>query len=314
MEAAGRLSIRESYAVFWLLQRAQAAGDETAVIQKADTLLRTRGRSVPLVVPVLAQLVEKNQATSGVAALLATNPPWRPAFFSALPQSITDARTPLYLLLGLQGTAHPPSEREIASYLAFLMGRNFPELAYYAWLQFLPTEQFARLTPLNNGGFESAPSGVPFDWTLSQGSGVTSEIRYVPGQQSGQALFVEFTQGRAEFPGVTQTTLLGPGTYTLTGKFMGTLVGTRGLVWRVTCLGKGPISQTEQLRGDIPKWRKFSQPFTIPAEGCRAQQIRLELDARSASEQLVSGSLWFDDVAITRGPTPGSETRPAPEL
>jgi hypothetical protein len=314
MQAAARLSIRESYAVYWLLQQAQVAGDEATVIAKADTLLRTRARSVPLVVPVLAQLVEKNKATSNVAKLLATNPPWRPAFFSALPQSITDARTPLYLLLGLQGTDHPPSEREISSYLAFLMSRNFPELAYYAWLQFLPPEKFARLSPLHNGGFEAALTGVPFDWALSQGSGVTSEIRPLPGQESGQALFVEFTQGRAEFPGVTQTTLLGPGTYTLSGKLMGTLVGTRGLVWRVTCLGAGAIAQTEQLRGDIPQWRAFSQAFKIPADGCRAQQIRLELDARSASEQLVTGSLWFDDLAITRAGNSGANTKPTPEL
>jgi hypothetical protein len=317
MTAAARLSIRESYAVFWLLQQAQASGDEATVIAKADTLLRTRGRSVPLVVPVLAPLVEKNKATADVAALLATNPPWRPTFFAALPQNITDARTPLYLLLGLQGTAHPPSEREISSYLAFLMSKNFPELAYYAWLQFLPPEKFARLSPLNNGGFETQPTGVPFDWTVPQGSGFTAEIRSLPGQETGQGLFVEFTQGRAEFAGVTQITLLGPGTYTLSGRFNGTVVGTRGLVWRVACLGKGPIAATELLRGDPSQWRDFSVTVTIPPEGCRAQQIRLDLDARSASEKLVTGSMWFDDLALNRARAPDSgpgDEQSAPKL
>jgi hypothetical protein len=317
LTASARLSIRESYAVYWLLQQDQAAGNLASVIAKADTLLRTRGRSVPLVVPVLAQLVEKNKATSEVAALLAANPPWRPAFFAALPQSITDARTPLYLLLGLQGTAHPPSEREISSYLAFLMSKNFPELAYYAWLQFLPPEKFARLSPLNNGGFDAQPSGAPFDWKLPEGSGFTSEIRQRPSQETGQALFVEFTQGRAEFAGVTQTTLLGPGTYTLSGQFIGTVVGTRGLVWRVTCLGKGPIAATDLLRGDDTKWRDFSLTVTVPPEGCRAQQIRLDLDARSASEKLVTGSMWFDDLALARGPAAeprSGEGPPSPKL
>ena len=46
MAAAAGLSIRESYAVYWLLQQAQEAGDDATVIQKAETLLRTRGRSV----------------------------------------------------------------------------------------------------------------------------------------------------------------------------------------------------------------------------------------------------------------------------
>jgi hypothetical protein len=71
------------------------------------------------------------------------------------------------------------------------------------------------------------------------------------------------------------------------------------------------------LSGEIPQWRGFSLTFTVPPEGCRAQQIRLDLDARSASEKLVTGSMWFDDLALTRGPTPeprSGEWPPSPEL
>jgi hypothetical protein len=78
-ENAG-LSIRESYAVYWLLQRSQRAQDTPAVLRYADTLLRTRGRSVPLVVPVLAQMAETKDSTTAVTQLLKDNPPWRPAF------------------------------------------------------------------------------------------------------------------------------------------------------------------------------------------------------------------------------------------
>jgi hypothetical protein len=297
---AARLSLRESYAVYWLLQQALAVDDTATVLRHADALLRTRGRAVPLVVPVLAHLVEKEKAAPHVAALLATNPPWRTTFFAALPTNISDARTPLYLLLGLQSTQSPPSRSEILSYIRFLMGRNFHELAYYTWLQFLPPAQLATLSPLNNGDFEDAPSGAPFDWTLGQGGGVTTEIRSLPGTPDNHALFVEFTQGRAEFPGVSQTILLGPGTYTLKGQFRGTMAGARGLVFRLACVGQGPLAQTDLLRGEMQKWREFSLDVTIPPNGCRAQTLSLVLDARSASEKLVTGAMWFDDLSLRR--------------
>jgi hypothetical protein len=300
MEAAARLSIRESYAVYWLMQRAQRENDNPAVLRYADTLLRTRGRAVPLVVPVLAQMAETKDRTNDVTALLKDNPPWRPAFFANLSNNITNARTPLFLLLGLQGTAHPPTNLEISGYINFLIGKKFHELAYYTWLQFLPAEELARISPLYNRSFETTPSGLPFDWVLTQGNGVTTEIRRRTDKVEEHALALEFGQGRSEFPGVTQLTLLGPGSYTLKGQYKGTLVGRRGLVWRVTCAGAQPLAQSDLLRGSIPQWREFTISFTVPQTGCRAQQIRLDFDARSASERLISGSMWFDELDLRR--------------
>lgn len=312
MRAAAQLSIRESYAVYWLLQKAQRDNDRAAVLRYADTLLRTRGRARPLVIPILARMAEKDKPDD-VAALLKTNPPWRSAFLGQLSQSITDARTPLYLLLGLQGSTHPPTPQELTSYINFLIRKQFHELAYYTRLQFLPTEELAKITPLYNASFEKPLSGLPFDWILSQGSGSTTEIR--PRLDRGQAqdnehaLFVEFTQGRSEFPGVTQLTLLGPGTYEFKGKYKGSFVGKRGLIWRISCAGKAPLADSDLLRGDIPQWRDFSVAFTVPANGCRSQQVRLDLDARSASEKMVSGFLWFDDLELNRS----ASLVPAPE-
>jgi hypothetical protein len=40
--------------------------------------------------------------------------------------------------------------------------------------------------------------------------------------------------------------------------------------------------------------------FTVPEKGCDAQYVRLDLDARMASEEMVSGSIFFDDLQISR--------------
>jgi hypothetical protein len=47
-------------------------------------------------------------------------------------------------------------------------------------------------------------------------------------------------------------------------------------------------------------WRTVEVSFTVPGPECRAQQLRLSLDARMASEQLVSGSVWYDELQIDR--------------
>ena len=233
--------------------------------------------------------------------MLQGNPPWRSTFFSLLPSSITDARTPLYLLLALQETKNPPTAKELSQYIDFLIQKQFPEVAYYTWLQFLPPDQLTKVSPLYNASFEIEPSGLPFDWVLTRGRGVTTEIVHRADRQGEHALLIEFSQGRVEFPGVTQLTLLAPGTYELKGKYKGLTVGRRGLAWRVTCVGKDLLAQSENLSGDVSQWRELSLTFTVPEKGCRAQQVRLDLDARSASEQLVSGSMWFDDMEIRKG-------------
>lgn len=304
MEVAARISRRESAAVYWLMQRAVAAKDTDAILQHADVLLRTRRRALPLVVPVLAQLVETEETRRAVVDLLANTPPWRSAFLNALPNSIRDARTPLYLLLALKQAGHPPLDSEVRAYIRFLVGRQLHEVAYYTWLQFLPEARLASLTPLTNGSFEETPSGFPFDWTLTQGAGVTTEIRPLPQPDEGHALVVSFSQGRAEFSGVSQTVMLPPGTYTLKGRVRGELEGTRGLVWRVACIGQKPVAQSELLRGDIPTWREFSLPVTIPATGCRAQTVSLVVDARSESEKFLTGALWFDALDLKRSGLP----------
>jgi hypothetical protein len=52
--------------------------------------------------------------------------------------------------------------------------------------------------------------------------------------------------------------------------------------------------------GQAPIWRDIEFAFTVPSANCRAQELQLELDARMASEQLVSGSIWYDDLRIQR--------------
>jgi len=94
--------------------------------------------------------------------------------------------------------------------------------------------------------------------------------------------------------------LLGPGAYRLSARHRGELAGPRGLVWRVACLNGPSIGQGPMALGAAPQWTETGFAFTVPEADCRAQQLRLVLDARMPSEQLVSGSVWYDELRIAR--------------
>jgi len=302
MQGAVRRSLRESVAVYWLMQKSYDKQDYGAAVRYADALLRTRPQIIAQVMPTLAAIAEHKDASDELKKLLADNPPWRGQFFQHLPAKISDARTPLDLFLSLKDTPNPPALSDLQGYLHFLIGHKFHELAYYTWLQFLPSEQLGNTGLLFNGSFEVAPSGLPFDWVVMSGSGVTIEVATRPEQDEERALFIEFGHGRVDFRGVTQMTMLAPGRYRFQGKYKGEIIGRRGLLWRVTCVGGATpaIGQSPMVIGVAPTWKDFEFSFTVPATDCRAQIVRLVFDARSESEQFVSGSVWYDDLRIVR--------------
>jgi hypothetical protein len=304
MRAAAQGSIRESAAVYWLMRKSYENRDYATTIYSADALLRTRSQTMPYVLPTLVQLAQNKDSSDEFKKTLANNPPWRSAFFSALPRGVTDARTPLELLLAIKDTPTPPTTADLRDYLSVLIEHKLYELAYYAWLQFLPPEQLSSTGLLFNGSFEVTPSGLPFDWAIRPGAGVTIDILPRPDQDGRRALYIEFGQGRVEFNGVSQLIMLAPGTYQFKGQYKGELVGRRGLVWRVSCAGGKSelIGESVMTIGAAPRWKDIELSFTVPDTDCRVQHLRLVLDARMASEQLVSGSVWYDELQISRVP------------
>jgi hypothetical protein len=301
MQAAAQLSLHESVAIDWLMRKNLETSDFSLALYFADALLRTRPQLIDYVMTTLVRMAEDKTANPQLKLMLADNPPWRGSFFSELPSRVSDARTPLDLLLALRDAAATPTTLELRTYLDFLIAHKFYELAYSTWLQFLPADRLISAGLIYNGSFEIAPSGLPFDWVMTSGSGVTVDIvdRL---DAAGHALVVEFGDGRVDFQSVKQLIVLPPGSYDFTGKYKGELSGPRGMKWRITCAGGAPIAESPMMSGMRPQWLEFNVPFTVPAGDCGAQYVRLDLDARMASEQFVSGSFWFDDLAISREP------------
>lgn len=311
MQAAARRSLRETAALVWLTGEHFKRGEFDKTAHYADALLRTRPQLVGQVTPVLARMAENKDAAGVLKDLLAANPPWRRAFFSSLPRNVSDARTPLDLLLSLREKPTPPGPADLRAYLNFLIKHGFYEVAYYAWLQFLPPEQLSGIGFLYNGSFETKSSKLPFDWVIGSGSGVTIDVIPPPEDQTQKALYIEFGYGRVNLRGVTQMIMLSPGTYQLRGKYKGEVTGRRGLRWRIACAGGRRLGKSDMVLGTKPEWQQFKFSFTVPDRDCRAQKVSLVLDSRSASERFVTGSIWYDDLEISRdqpAATPPSES------
>ncbi len=303
MRAAIRRSFRETGATYYMLIRSFVEKNYSPALDYADAILRTSPQLARHVVPLLAHMAEEENARSLLEARLSTDPPWRRTFLSSLPSAVADARAPLNILLALRDTPNPPSTAALETYLQFLLRKGFYELAYYAWLQFLTPEDLSSTGLLFNGSFERPLSGLPFDWTIRSGSGVTIQISPAAGLERGRALQIDFGHGRVEFGSVAQTTLLAPGTYRFTGYLRGEIAGRRGLVWRISCAGQRSrnLGTSEMMTGLAPTWRPFSFTFEVPEDQpCSAQVASLTLDARSASERLVSGAIWYGNLRIER--------------
>jgi hypothetical protein len=304
LNAAAQLSLHETIAVYGTMLAAAEAKDYKTTTYYADVLLRTRPELDKYVVPILTKIVEDKGSGGLVEAVVDKNPPWRKRFFDALPHSVEDARTPLDLFLQLRTSSMPPTSGEIAPYVEFLLGRKLYDLAYYTWLQFLPVDELREAGLLFNGNFDVVPSGLPFDWVIRSGAGVTLEIVPKPDSNGKHALLVDFAYGRVDYHSVRQLVMLAPGTYEFKGQYKGQLLGPRGLKWRIVCASGPRIEESPMIIGMMPSWKTIAFTFTVPAEGCRAQYVQLDLDARMASEQLVSGSMMFDELQISRVANP----------
>lgn len=302
MEEAARRSIREPVAVVHWMQESLRSGRLAETLAAAEIVLATEPNLAQLGIEAMVRLAETEAGRPLLIRRLLEDPPWRTLLLVGMTSYITDARTPLQILMALDDAGKPPQGRELTDYLSFLIGRGFHDIAHYAWLRHLPQEELARAGFLFNGDFGRRPSGSPMDWVLKNGHG--ADVAIVPHGANPQdmALRVELGPGRVQFGEVRQRLLLAAGNYVLSGQTRGVLNGRRGLRWQIACADREPrtVAETVMTLGTSNAWRELEAGFTIPELDCRSQILRLVHDARHTAEQFVTGVIWYDNLKITR--------------
>ncbi len=303
MTAAVERSRRETTAVFWLLNDAMQRSDTEAALKHAETLMRTRPALNAYVLSYLDQIGENDDARRLLVSWMSEprNSKLRQTVVKMLPGYVRDARTPLKIMDELTAAGLPPSADELKPYLNLLVRKNLVELAYFTWLQHLGPEGMKKAGHIFNAEFEEDTSGLPFDWQIAAARNATAEIRRREDGQ-GRALQLRFGVGRVDQLRLSQVLLTSPGPYRFTWQYKGEITGKRGLRWRLTCLypPNDRILETEMILERQNDWTSMEASLTVPDQpNCRAQTLTLVHDARSASEQLITGEVWFDDLKLT---------------
>ncbi len=302
MQAAMRRSPRSPAALYWIMHQELGKGDVATSAALADILLRIRPAALPFVAPMLMQISEHDNGTRAVADALARAPLWRAHFFGFMNSDLKYADISLRLLLALKKSPHPPTEQEVDAFLWSLAARGRYALAYYGWLQFLPTERLADAKFLFNGTFRNPLTDSPFDWKIREGGGVIVEIDKSDNAPGKNTLSIDFGAGGVTFNAISQVLIIPRGRYRFSGFIKGELKGSRGLKWQVACIlpvSSKSLAETPMMLGRFADWTEFATSFEIPA-ACHAQTVRLILDASYWTDTFVSGTMAFADLEISR--------------
>ena len=283
-------------AAFWLRRnRVDLA------LARWSVLLRTRPETAAELFPLLLRLAQTPVTQSLLQPLLVDPPAWWDGFFAYATVHATQPETVVFLYQNHNRRGALPTAAEQRAYLDRLWKENRWLEAYLAWLNGLDERQTRVLGNVYNGSFEAPVTHLGFDWRMSSPRGAVAETIETYGARGDKALHVSFNGERVRFQHVLQYLFLDAGRYRLQGRGRPDgLQAERGLRWRLRCVGAHTfLAESEPFVGS-DDWRSFAVDFAIPAQGCPAQLLRLELEGRVELEFEARGDAWFDDLTIAR--------------
>lgn len=301
MKKAVARSRRESIAVFWLLNDSTTKKNEvTSALDYADMLLRSRPQLTRYVVGYMAHIAERDTAGfEQLVSRLGSDPPWRSSVLRALPRAVKDPETPLRVIKGLEKLNSPVEPDHYGPYVQHLIEQKRIPRAYATWLQLQTPEQLKAVRLINNGGFDRDISNGPFGWQISRSQNALTAFEPHASRADSRSFRIVFGRGRVKLAGPRQLVVLAPGTYKLSGEFIGKIEAQRGLKWEIRCASRKSLGASEPIADTYKDWTQFEFTFVVPAgKDCLGQIVRLIHTSRSASEEFISGEIWFDDIRI----------------
>ena len=298
---AVRRAPQNLFARAWIIDDLLRKSRYAQALGQYDTLFRVSPGEAEKLLPAFTRLSDAREFANVLAATLNSNPSWKAAMLSTLlAQGGHHAVDQVFS--ELQRTHNLPDD-DAGKWLDRLMQDGLWGEAYSRWVGGLQMAAGATLPMLYNGGFETEPSGIGFDWRIRPTVGVTITRAFTRGAIGNFAIDVGFSGRRVPEINLEQRLFLGPGAYKLS--FLAradALHSDKGLQWAIQCQGENePLAVSEALGGSFD-WKRFETSFVIAGDDCSSQRIWLRNPGAAAAGKEVVGNIWFDDLAITSDP------------
>jgi hypothetical protein len=215
----------------------------------------------------LAQMVQDPKTAPQMTALLRRQPKLHEAVLENLVASGADEA----VVLNVAGPAalSGGSEAWKPALLTRLIGKGALGQAWDVWQKFTGYRQGPDGKGVYDGAFAGLPGPAPFNWDLSATSAGAAE------RNRNHGLQVEY-YGRDNGNLASQLLMLRPGRYRLSLRASGNAAGEGSrLAWTIDCNpGDANLLQIPVTGvGSSPK--AFAGIFTVPAQGCPSQWLRL---------------------------------------
>ena len=296
---AVRRAPRDVYVRAWLVRDLLMKTRYAEALAQFDTLFRLSPGQAQDFLPVFAQLAEAPDFAQALIVAVGSSASWKTSMFSTLlERGNHDVVDQFFGGLLRQGNL---SDEETGRWLDWLMQHGHWDEAYARWVGWLKLAPGAALPLLFNGGFETDPSGIGFDWRIRPTPGVTIERQHKPGASQNFALSVSFSGRRVPEINLEQRLFLSPGIYEMSFRARAEgLHSDKGLQWAVQCFAASePATVSDLLDGSF-EWKRFESVLTVPDAGCLSQRIWLRNPGAAAAGKDVVGDVWFDDFAIVK--------------
>lgn len=300
-QIAAKRAPRDRRAVLGLAQKLLDRDDMAQALRWIDFYLRTSsdaGRAKGQVLAWLTAMAQDGRFAGALADRLRQDPPWRGQMVNLLARSPAAGNRVLGELSD-DGALRP---EEFDTWINGLITVGAWDEADSRW-----RARFgAAVGQVHNGDFAHDPRGAGFDWRISNSMDFPVDFESVAGT-GGRALVLRFYDQRARGSLLEHALKLTPGDHALRLRLRARALRAEvGLVWQIFCAGNSkPLATGAPISGSLDwTWREMA--FTVPAEGCTGQWLRLSSPVAGAG-QPISGVLWVKDVQVESvGKAPGA--------